>query len=285
MLPIDTRIERFALQKTCTEKKVSYRDTYADKQNTPKQTIVLLHGIASGSASWLYQLENLPEDYRVIAWDAPGYGESAPLELNEPDASDYAQSLLEILNNLNISQCYLVGHSLGAIIASRFTKKHSQKVQGLILANPAIGYGAQTEEKRTQVKQAREKTIRTMGPSGLATQRHRHLLSPGSRSEAKELVYYNMSRLNTSGYLQAVYLLAHSDLIKDVAELRLPIDVYSGDQDTITPAAGAKAIANSNKQARYYQINDAGHASYIDQPKIFNALLYQFIHKIKEQNQ
>ena len=283
MQSLKIRIKSFLLQQIYHEgSRISYRDTEADKKNISKETIVLLHGIGSGSASWLYQLEELSRRYRVIAWDAPGYGESTPLELKEPDASSYARSLLEMLNRLNVIQCYMVGHSLGAIIASRFAREHPERVRGLILANPARGYGAQTEERRNQVKQTRGEAITAMRASGLAKQRSHLLLASDSCSEAKELVYHNMSSLNIPGYLQAVHLLAYADLIKDVAALKVPIAVYCGDQDRITPAVDARAVAGSNSQASYRQINDAGHASYIDQPGVFNSLLCQFVSQIKE---
>ncbi len=49
-----------------------------------EQVLVLLHGISSGSGSWVQQLETLGHHFRVIAWDAPGYGLSDPLNTAEP---------------------------------------------------------------------------------------------------------------------------------------------------------------------------------------------------------
>ena len=60
--------------------------------------IVLLHGIGSGSASWLEVAQALGRSARVIAWDAPGYGDSSPLRALAPDASDYAERLLQMLD-------------------------------------------------------------------------------------------------------------------------------------------------------------------------------------------
>ena len=41
-------------------------------------TLVLLHGIGSSSRSWKAQIERLASDWRIIAWNAPGYPPSAP---------------------------------------------------------------------------------------------------------------------------------------------------------------------------------------------------------------
>src|SRR5437868_1944891 len=70
---IDERIARWALKKS---KGISYRESGAGP------ALVCLHGIGAASAGWLLQLETL-QGYRLIAWDAPGYGESdfLPLEI------------------------------------------------------------------------------------------------------------------------------------------------------------------------------------------------------------
>ena len=59
--------------------------------------LVLLHGIGSGSASWLFQLEELAAGYRVIAWDAPGYGDSDAFAIDAPRPEDYARALAVLL--------------------------------------------------------------------------------------------------------------------------------------------------------------------------------------------
>jgi len=51
-------------------------------------TLVLLHGIGSNAGSWCNQLVTLSDQFRVLAWDAPGYGESTPLDELQPQARD-----------------------------------------------------------------------------------------------------------------------------------------------------------------------------------------------------
>ena len=46
--------------------------------NGNKTAIVCLHGIGSNSSGYQAQLRELSDSYRVIAWDAPGYGDSTP---------------------------------------------------------------------------------------------------------------------------------------------------------------------------------------------------------------
>ena len=55
--------------------------------------LVLLHGIGSTSAGWRLQYGPLGERFRVLAWDAPGYGGSTPLPGDSPSPEAYAQAL------------------------------------------------------------------------------------------------------------------------------------------------------------------------------------------------
>ncbi|RAF14428.1 alpha/beta fold hydrolase, partial [Burkholderia multivorans] len=70
--------------------------------------VVLLHGIGSGAASWVRQLDALGASRRVLAWDAPGYGASTPVHGASPSAVDYAASLDAWLDALGIARCVLV---------------------------------------------------------------------------------------------------------------------------------------------------------------------------------
>ena len=50
--------------------------------------LVLIHGIGGYSGSWGRQLRTLADSYRVIAWDAPGYGSSTALPPAHPSVAD-----------------------------------------------------------------------------------------------------------------------------------------------------------------------------------------------------
>ena len=66
--------------------KQSYREA-----GTGEHYLVLLHGISSGSGSWVKQLQDLSHHFHIIAWDAPGYGSSDALTTLQPNAEEYAQ--------------------------------------------------------------------------------------------------------------------------------------------------------------------------------------------------
>ncbi|WP_043202717.1 alpha/beta fold hydrolase [Pseudomonas putida] len=234
------------------------------------QAMVLLHGIGSGAASWLQVAQGLSERARVIAWDAPGYGQSTPLPMAAPEAHDYAGRLLQMLDALAIERCVLVGHSLGALTAAAFAQAHPARVSRLVLLSPARGYGAQPEQGQA-VRSKRLHSLEHMGIEQMARERSAHLLSASASNEALGWVQWNMARLQPHGYRQAIELLCGDHLLR-YAPLAVPCEVHGGSADGITRADDCQALAAA-LGAPFKLIPGAGHACAIEQPDTVTGLL------------
>lgn len=232
--------------------------------------VVLLHGISSSAASWLPCARILSQTMRVFAWDAPGYGNSTPLEQAAPRAADYALRLRAWLDALHVTPDVIVGHSLGALMASAYVAEAPATMQPkcLLLLNPAQGYGQPGQEDKSRAVQAqRLATLDQLGIDGMAESRHAHLLRPNATAEERAWVRWNMSRLNDGGYRQAVAMLSGDDI---GAYLRkrpasTPARVACGDVDGVTPPQGCAALAETFGLP-FVSVPAAGHASYIDAP-------------------
>lgn len=239
--------------------------------------LVCLHGIGSGAASWLETAQILAPRARLIAWDAPGYGESTPLPQAVPTGADYAQRLHALLDALKIERCVLVGHSLGALMAAP-AARDEKRVAALVLISPAQGYGAPGREaERQRVHAERMGTLDELGIAGMAAKRSGRLVSEHASPVARAWVRWNMARLNARGYRQAIELLCGGQLLEAVAALResrqgLPLTVACGELDVITPPAGCALVAQQGG-VPLTPIARAGHASYVEQPAAVAALL------------
>ncbi|MBD8162632.1 alpha/beta fold hydrolase [Erwinia persicina] len=239
--------------------------------------LVLLHGISSGSSSWHKQLNDprLQGCCRILAWDAPGYGKSLALTEAEPAAERYAGALAQMLDDAGEQQVVLVGHSLGALIASAFAVSYPQRVKHLVLADPAQGYGRATVEKQQQVLIQRQQQL-AGGLEKLAATRAVRLLRPDADERDVATVAAGMRRLNPSGFLQAVSLLVHEDIHGWLAKNSRPTEVWCGEMDTITPPVQAQDLARG-QGFPYLPIPGAGHASYLDNAAFFNRQLRRVI--------
>jgi pimeloyl-ACP methyl ester carboxylesterase len=255
-----------------------YRE--AGASHLQRLPVVLLHGIGSGAASWMHQLEALGAKRRVLAWDAPGYGASSCVVSESPVALDYANALSAWLDAIHVDRCVLVGHSLGAIIAGSFACGTPERVAGLLLISPAGGYGAASKEVRESKRDARLKMLADLGPEGLARERSANMLSQYADDEAREWVRWNMARIVPEGYAQATHLLANADLAADIARYRGRIAVAVGADDAITPPAACALIAQA-ANVSLQVMPRAGHAGYIESPDAYTTLIDAFCQSIE----
>ncbi|KVD80805.1 alpha/beta hydrolase [Burkholderia sp. ABCPW 14] len=237
--------------------------------------VVLLHGIGSGAASWLRQLDALGATRRALAWDAPGYGASSRVAAESPVAADYAASLGAWLDALRIERCVLVGHSLGAIVAGAFARAAGERLSGLLLISPAGGYGSAPADVRAERRDSRLALLASLGPQGLAEQRSANMLSAHASDAARAWVRWNMARIVPAGYAQATHLLANADLAADLAHYRGRVAVAVGADDAITPPAACERIAQAARVGLQV-IPRAGHAGYVEVPDAYGALIDAF---------
>jgi pimeloyl-ACP methyl ester carboxylesterase len=236
--------------------------------------VVCLHGIGSGAASWIDTAELLASQARFIAWDAPGYGESTPLESASPSAADYAARLSALLDALDIDTCVLAGHSLGAIVAASAALRDT-RIRRLVLVSPAIGYGAPSRaQARAKVRTERLAALDELdglGFAGMAARRAGRLVSDNASEHARQWVRWNMARLNDRGYRQAVELLCNADLLADLPP-SMPVRVACGALDVVTPPSACEEVAR-RCGVPLELVDDAGHAGYVEQPQAVATLL------------
>ena len=239
--------------------------------------LVLLHGIGSNARAWRDQLAGLGDLRQVFAWDAPGYGDSTPVSPARPTAGDYAERLAQFLDALGLDRIALLGHSLGALTAGSFAAAEPQRVERLILANPALGHRTDPAAPLPPPAQGRIDDLAALGPAGFAAKRAPRLLSamatPAEIARARE----TMAEIHPDGYRQAVAMLAQGDLRADAATIAVPTLVLSGAEDSVTPPAGSRALAAATPHARYREIEGAGHLSYLERPAAFNAAVGEFL--------
>ncbi len=232
--------------------------------------LVLLHGIGSNAGSWVGQFEAFAAERRVIAWNAPGYGGSAPLPAASPVAGDYGGALWRLMDHLGAVEGILVGQSLGAIMAAAAARMAPSRVAALVLASPATGYGVPPGADLPETILRRISDIRELGPEGMAERRAVRLVTDQAAPEVRALVRGAMASVNPDGYEQAVRLLAASDLPAMLHGVSLPGMVLWGAEDVVTPPAGCRRIAEAFAGVHGIEILGLGHAFATEGPQEFN---------------
>lgn len=246
----------------------------------PGRVFVFLHGIGSNASSFVSVFDHMPEDARLIAWNAPGYGGSRPLAATWPEASDYADALTALLDRLGLERVVLIGHSLGTLIAGAFAMRHGDRIEQMILASCATGYKVPKRGKLSGNVGARIEELELLGADAFAAERAPRLVfEPRLNPDIVNAVRNAMSAVDRGGYAQAVRMLASGDLPEMMSRVRVPTDFIIGINDRVTPEQQtldtAVAWGRANGQSpRIVRIDQAGHAVYLQKPKDFaNAVI------------
>lgn len=98
---------------------------------------VLVHGWVGSWRYWIPTMQQLHLKYRVYAIDLFGFGDSA--KNPEKYTLDYQLTLLEeFMNQLGLAKAALIGHGLGAYVATAFAGKHPEMVPRLLIASAPL---------------------------------------------------------------------------------------------------------------------------------------------------
>jgi pimeloyl-ACP methyl ester carboxylesterase len=106
--------------------------------------VLFVHGNVSCSTFWEETMVGLPVEFRGLAPDLRGYGESARLPVDATRGlRDFSDDLYSLVQTLGLEQVHVVGHSLGGGIALQYTIDYTPTVRSLTLVAPAspFGYG------------------------------------------------------------------------------------------------------------------------------------------------
>ncbi len=225
---------------------------------------ILLHGIGSNAGSFAPLISALPQDWRIIAWNAPGYGRSDPLDRDWPLARDYAARLDDLLGAVQISRFTLLGHSLGTLIAAAFARNWPGRIERLMLASPALGHGVQPGDELSTSAKARLDDLDALGPRAFAAARALRLVfEPERNATVVVAVQAAMAKVQPRGYGQAVRMLASGRLLDDLEGIAVRTDVIVGAEDRITPPAGARSAHEAVPErwrGAMAEVPKAGHA-------------------------
>ncbi|MGG1664030.1 alpha/beta fold hydrolase [Brevibacillus sp. NRS-1366] len=243
--------------------------------------LILLHGLGNNSGSWSRQLAGLQNQFQVIAWDTPGYGESSDPEPEFRTFRELAVILRDFLDALGFQKIYLLGHSMGSTLAMQFCSMYPEYVEALILAASTRGGLANPESNERKLKN-RLHNIENLSPEELAERRTPDMFSKFASGEAITEAMRIMSKVRPAGYRSVAYSLYHADQTSLLSSIQMPTLLICGEDDTVTPVAESRMVEQRILGSRLELIAQAGHLCYIEKPEEFNALVRSFLQSVSQ---
>jgi pimeloyl-ACP methyl ester carboxylesterase len=249
---------------------------------------ILLHGFGASLFSWHAVMEPLSQYGTVIAFDRPAFGltERPMTWEGESPYSPQAQVdlLLGLLDHFNVERAILVGNSAGGTVAMNFYLQHPDRVQALILVDPAVYEGGGGPSwlrpfyNTPQMNHLGPLFVRSIQSSGM------DLIKTAWYDPAK------ITQATRDGYTRPLkadnwdralwYFTAASqvsDLPQRLGEFTLPVLVITGDTDKIVPIANSIQLAGELPNAALVVIPQAGHVPHEEQPGLFMQAVDEFL--------
>jgi len=247
---------------------------YADKGQGP--AVLFLHAFPLSLDMWDAQ-EALASRYRIVRFDARGFGGSEPGDavLTMARIADDAAVLIE---RLRLGPVILAGCSMGGYAAFAFAQKHPSLLRGLVLVDTRAG--ADSHETRKGRGDLAAKVMKEGAKAALDAFLPRVIGETTKASRADVVARLKDMILKTSpqGISDALHGVAtRPDSTPLLREISVPTLVVCGEEDVITPRAEAEMLQRGIRGAELVMIPKSGHLPSMETPEAFNAALTAFL--------
>ncbi|WP_067465929.1 alpha/beta fold hydrolase [Actinomadura macra] len=237
--------------------------------------VMLLHGIGGRADGFRAVAQRLVSaGFRVIAWDAPGYGESddGPVPAN---VQGYAAAVVDLLAALDASPAHLAGVSWGGVIATRVAVENPESLRTLTLIDSTRGSGVDADRARAMRDRAAE--LEVLGAPEFARRRSPRLTRPDADPTVLAEVERHMGTVRLPGYRGAAEMMAGTDHGDLLAAIEIPTLVLVGEHDRVTGVPEARLLARRIPGAAFEIVPRAGHAASQERPELVAGHLAAFM--------
>lgn len=239
-------------------------------QGGERSPLLLIHGVGLSADAWAQMIPFLAPNFSITAIDLPGHGESP--SMSAAGLSDYAQIIAEILPN----NCFVVGHSLGALLTMELTQYAPEKIAAIAPLN-AIYQRSSAAIHAVQARAAELSDQKVSEPTS-TLERWFGAAPEGMDKDMAETCRFMLETADPKAYKQAYTIFAgangsNADILSKIA---CPAFFITGaDEPNSTPNmshALAKAVANG----RAHIVPDAKHMMPMTHAELVSKQLIHF---------
>jgi pimeloyl-ACP methyl ester carboxylesterase len=253
-----------------------------------EQVFILLHGFGASLYSWHTVMEPFSQMGTVIAYDRPAFGlTERPMSwkgLNPYSSQAQVDLLMGLMDHFGIQKAILVGNSAGGTIAMLAALQYPERVQALILVDPAVYDSGgsppwmrlvQNTPQMQRIGPLFMRAIKTWGPKLITQAWHdpSKITSETLEGYQKPLMVENWDKALWD--LNLAY--SPTGLSDRLGELTMPVLVITGDDDRIVPTAQSIRLAGELSNATLAVIQNAGHVPHEEDPVAFMQAVDDFV--------
>jgi 2-succinyl-6-hydroxy-2,4-cyclohexadiene-1-carboxylate synthase len=245
--------------------------------------VFLIHGYTGNLRNWAFQVPVLSREFRMVSMDHRGHGHSdKPTQPEDYSLELMAEDAYGLLEHLGIRECYVVGHSMGGVVAQLLALNHPEPVRALVLVDTAaeVPDGFRPQERAPLLDIAREQGMEAVFEEQLRA----NPMAEQLRAQPVLLEVWRQQFLMTSreAYLYVARGMVEGQPILDKLEsIEVPTLVVCGENDD--PFMGpCRRIHERIPGSEFVIIPGAGHTPQIEKPADFNHALTGFLSRVHQ---
>lgn len=237
--------------------------------------VILLHGLGSCGDDWLFQTPVLARHFRVLMLNLRGHRPSAPIR-GPITIFTLAADVAAFMSALGLNAAHIVGLSLGGLVGQQLAIDFGARVQRLVLCNTFARLRPRSMQDAYTL--GRRLAVSTLLPLDLnARVVAADLFPKPDQAPLRQAVLDRIGQNDRASYRYLVRAIARFDTRAQLARVRVPTLVITGERDRVVPRGCQQQLVRGLPQVQWRIVPDSGHATPIDQPEEFNRLVLEFL--------
>jgi pimeloyl-ACP methyl ester carboxylesterase len=250
-----------------------------------RQTLVCLHGNSANAWWWQPMAEALDElDFRILALDLRGHGDSASVRPPAYLPTDYAGDVARFLKGMALADPVVIGHSMGGICALALVVNYPNLVRAAVVVDVAV-----TSSPRRNRYMQRLRALPTVTYPDLETAKARFRLMPNEGAiPATTIAMIGEKSVGRTG--DGRYTMKFDresffggdglDVVDAIRRVEIPLLLVRGERSRIMTAEAAERAATSNSCVRLVTIPAAHHHVLLERPESLASTVREFVTRL-----
>lgn len=242
------------------------------------EALLLVHGLGSSTQDWEYQIPHLARSRRVLSLDLRGHGQSDKPRQRYSMAG-FAADVAALIEHLQLANVHLVGISMGGMVGFQLGVERPELLRSLCIVNSApevkVKRAADLWQLAKRWSLSRLLSMQTIG-KGLG----RILFPHPQQAELRAKIEQRWPQNDKRAYLASLDAIIGWGVRERLGVIGCPTLVVTADRD-YTPVALKEAYVRELPNARLVVIEQSRHATPMDQPQRFNAVLEEFLNQVE----
>ncbi len=247
--------------------------------------LVLVHGALSDGRVWQGQVDDLSEEFTVVAWDAPGCGQSAdpPESFRMPE---YADCLVGLVEALELEKPHVLGHSFGGALVLEAYRRHPTFPATLILAGGYAGWaGSLPADEVSRRLSFAERAADSLSTGGFQPRSMPGLFSATMPVDGARWLETIMADSRPVATRAMAHALAECNLNDMLSGVTVPTLLLYGDADERSGPDVAKALNERIPTSSLSILPGLGHMAYLESPEQFDDAIRHFLRPLLSRRQ